>query len=86
MTDRVRMKSLVEDTRITAVNVASGSDYSASVQDLSLDDDDDSSDTDTDADVDMTDDAHDPDPNNDRLAVSLGRIYKQTLEVLGDAL
>ena len=84
MTDRVRMKSLVEDTRITAVNVASGSGYSASVQDLSLDDD--SSDTDTDTDVDMMDDAHDFDPNNDRLAVSLGRIYKQTLEILGDAL
>lgn len=81
-TDKVRMKSLVEETRITAVNVASGSGYTASVQDLSLEDD---SDTETDTDVDMAD-AYERDPNSDDMIASLGRIYKQTLEILGDSL
>ena len=81
-TDKVRMKSLVEETRITAVNVASGSGYTTSVQDLSLEDD---SDTETETDVDMTD-ADECDPNSDNVIASLGRIYKQTLEILGDSL
>ena len=73
------MKSLVEETRITAVNCASSSGFYAGTQDLS-------SDEENSIDVDMTSDGDDAPPSTETVAVSLGRIYKKTLEILGDSL
>ncbi len=81
MTDKVRIKSLVEETRITAVNAAFGSGHASSIQDLSeIDTEDDEDDTDEDG-------GNNIDPS-DSMALSLGvsKIYKRTLEILGDSL
>ena len=44
MTDKVRIKSLVSSTRVTAANCASSAGYSAGVQDLSSEEDSDTED------------------------------------------
>ena len=78
-TDKVRIKSLVEDTRVTAVNCGSSAGYSASGQDLSSDDDSDSEDE-----QDQMDDGIVP--GDEAISIALSRIYKSTLEILGDSL
>jgi hypothetical protein len=79
-TERVRIRSLVEETRVAAVNCASAAGYAASVQDLSLSDD-----TDEDEDEEQL-----TEPSvtneNDAIGIALSKIYKRTLEILGDAL
>lgn len=77
MTEKVRIKSLVEETRVAAVRAASASGHGASLHEVSEvdteDDDDDQSD-----DVDET--------NDESIPLGLARIYKRTLEILGDSL
>lgn len=85
-TDKVRIKSLVEETRVAAVNAASASGHVASIEDLSeidTEDDDDEDDVDDDATVE-----NDEEEQADALAVplKLSRVYKRTLEILGDSL
>lgn len=81
VTDRVRIKSLVEDTRVVAVEVAMQSGHEAQLQNLSESDEE----KETDLDVEMENNNGQP-WSNDALSVSISRIYKQTLEILGDAL
>lgn len=84
MTDKVRIKSLVEETRVAAVNAASASGHPASTADISDIDSDEE-------DVNMDDDItvqNDEDEQLDALTVplKLSRVYKQTLEILGESL
>jgi ribosomal protein L12E/L44/L45/RPP1/RPP2 len=80
MTEKVRIKSLIEETRVTAVNAASASGQAASIHDLS--------DADTEDDEDEGDEDDDDVDRSDSMAVSLGvsKIYRRTLEILGDSL
>ncbi|KAK5048982.1 hypothetical protein LTR84_005404 [Exophiala bonariae] len=85
MTDKVRIKSLVEETRVAAVNAASASGYAASAPAISeIDSEDDDDDTDMgDDDITVrTDEELDVLP----ISLRLSRVYKQTLEILGDSL
>lgn len=80
-TDKVRIKSLVEETRVAAVNAASASGHVASIEDSSeIDTEDD--------DDDGTTVQNDEEEQSDTLAVplKLSRVYKRTLEILGDSL
>ena len=79
MTDKVRIKSLIEETRVTAVNCASSAGYAASVPDLSSDDD-----TEDEEDAPWPDDG--PIQNDEAIGMALSKIYKRTLEILGDSL
>jgi hypothetical protein len=71
---------LIEETRVAAVNCASTAGYTTSVQDLSLSDDTD----------DDEDDERSAQPyasnGNDAVGIALSKIYKRTLEILGDTL
>lgn len=81
MTEKVRIKSLVEETRIAAVNVASASGLASSVQDLS--------ETDTeDHEEDGSEEADEQQEDESNMSISLGlsKVYKKTLEILGDSL
>ncbi|OAL40564.1 hypothetical protein AYO20_00300 [Fonsecaea nubica] len=77
MTEKVRIKSLIEETRVAAVNAASGSGHDARIHDLS--------ETETEDD---DKDAEEDDEQQQNMSISLGlsRIYKRTLEILGDSL
>ncbi|KIV86621.1 hypothetical protein PV11_02221 [Exophiala sideris] len=81
ITEKVRIKSLVEDTRIAAVNVASASGLASSVYDLSETDAEDD-------DEEGSDDAEEEQEDESNMSISLGlsKIYKRTLEILGDSL
>lgn len=81
VTEKVRIKSLVEETRIAAVNVASASGLASSVQDLS--------ETDTeDHEEDGSEEADEQQEDESNMSISLGlsKVYKKTLEILGDSL
>ena len=79
-TDRVRIKSLVEDTRVVAVKVAIQTGHRAQLQDLSESDEDE---TGLESEMETTN-GH---PwSDDTLSIGISRIYKQTLEILGDTL
>ncbi|OCT44342.1 hypothetical protein CLCR_06229 [Cladophialophora carrionii] len=83
VTEKVRIKSLIEETRIAAVNAASSSGHAASVLDIT--------DTDTDDDDNQREeveqgDEDDEDEQSMSVALALSRIYKRTLEILGDSL
>ncbi|KAI1622093.1 hypothetical protein EDD37DRAFT_696541 [Exophiala viscosa] len=81
VTEKVRIKSLVEETRIAAVNVALASGHASSVHELS--------DADTeDDDEDRSDGENDEPDDESNMSISLGlsKIYKRTLEILGDSL
>ena len=75
-TDRVRIRSLTEEIRVTAVNTATKSGISADL--------DDSSDEETDGQL-STFDANQP-YNETAIGAGLGRIFKGTIEILGDSL
>ncbi len=79
MTDKVRIKSLVSSTRVTAANCASSAGYSAGVQDLSSEEDSDTEDEEV---------AYDGRLGQQSASVTLAlsKIYKGTLEILGDSL
>lgn len=77
MTDKVRIKSLIEETRVLAVNCASSAGYTGSVQDLSSEEDSDSGDDEFGESLQHT---------NASVNMSLSKIYKGTLEILGDSL
>ncbi|KIW99788.1 uncharacterized protein Z518_10716 [Rhinocladiella mackenziei CBS 650.93] len=74
MTEKVRIKSLIEETRVAAVHSASASGHVASIQDIS--------------DVETEDEDEDDSRQQQTLSISLrlSRIYKRTLEILGDSL
>jgi len=82
MTDKVRIKSLVEETRVAAVNAASASGHVATMEDLS------EIDTEDDHFEDGEPVQSDQEDQPDALAVplKLSRVYKRTLEILGDSL
>ena len=77
-TEKVRLKSLVMETRVIAVDVATAYGYNASIQDIS----------------DSENAEEESEFGNDRLrtasseniAMAISRIYKRTLDILGDAL
>jgi ribosomal protein L12E/L44/L45/RPP1/RPP2 len=78
MTEKVRMRSLVEETRVNAVNTASASGRETRVDDLSDDDDDE---------MELDHEEEDEDEiDDDKTALALSKIYKSTLEILGDRL
>lgn len=80
MTDKVRIKSLIEETRVAAVNCASLAGHSASIEDHSSDD---ASDRDDDERL----FSEDGSPMNDEaLGMALAKVYKSSLEILGDSL
>ena len=68
-TEKVRIKSLAEDTRVAVVNIASSNGHATAIQEISSDDDSDE------------DEEHD-----DQIGPGLGRVYRRTLEILGDGL
>ena len=82
-TDCVRIKSLVEATRIAATEVATQSGIMKTV-DLSTEDSSDDDDEDEDTQVESDEDDFDGNPN--KTAVGLGKIYERTLTILGDVL
>jgi hypothetical protein len=75
-TDKVRIKSLVEETRVAAVNCAINSGISADLDDPSDDED-------------MSEPSALNAPQNyseSSVSAGLGRIFKGTIEILGDSL
>ena len=81
MTEKVRIKSLIEETRVAAVNAASSGGHAAGVHDISeteTEDDDDG--------LDEAEDGDEIDPQNMSISFAVSRIYKGTLEILGDSL
>ena len=78
-TEKVRIKSLAEDTRVVVVNAASRTGPAAGTHEFSSDDD---SEYDTE-DIDLDDDIG---ANHSGGSLSLGRVYQKTLEILGDEL
>ena len=77
-TEKVRMKSLVQETRVVAVDVAAASGYSADL--------DDASDPRDDEDVSECEDDMPVSATNDEVSTAISRIYRQTLDYLGDSL
>ena len=76
-TDKVRIKSLIEETRVVAVNCASSAGYTASVQELSSGEESDSGDEEFGESLQQT---------SSSVNMALSKIYKGTLEILGDSL
>ena len=80
-TEKVRIKSLIEETRITAVNAASTSGHTANIQefsDIETDDEDDDK---------SEDDEDDLEPSGSpSVSLGLSKIYKRSVEILGDSL
>lgn len=81
MTEQVRIRSLVEETRIVAVNIASAGGYLNGIRDIS------ELETEDEEEEESDDDGDDDEPSQ-VMSISLGisKIYKRTLEILGDAL
>jgi Subunit 11 of the general transcription factor TFIIH len=79
-TDKVRIKSLIEGTRVAAVNCASSAGHSASIQDLTSDDD-----SDSDGGEGLLPEHGSP-MNEEALGMALAKVYKRSLEILGDSL
>jgi hypothetical protein len=75
-TDKVRIKSLAEETRVVAVNTATASGISADI--------DDSSEEESEADF-ITNHNQQAIQEAD-IGTGLGRIFKGTIEILGDSL
>ena len=84
MTEKVRIKSLIEETRVAIVNVASSSGALTGVQDLSDIDTEDEDESDTP--IEGDDDTVSDHPRALSIPLSLSRVYKRTLEILGDSL
>jgi hypothetical protein len=82
VTEKVRIKSLIEETRILAVNVASSAGHSSRISDISELDTEDEAEEDTD---DTTED-HGDGTTGMSMSLGLSKIYKRTLEILGDSL
>ena len=78
-TEKVRIKSLIQETRVVAVDLAASAGLNANAQDLY--DTDDTTDEDTDADVEMTNV-----DSTEAIMAGLSRIYRQTMDILGDTL
>ncbi|RVX66296.1 hypothetical protein B0A52_09727 [Exophiala mesophila] len=83
MTEKVRIKSLIEETRVAAVNAASASGALSSFQDVS---DMETYDEDSDTSLEPDDDQDTQDSGTLSIPLSLSRVYKKTLEILGDSL
>ncbi|EXJ92058.1 hypothetical protein A1O3_00608 [Capronia epimyces CBS 606.96] len=82
MTEKVRIKSLIEETRVAAVRAASASGHDASVHDISGTDTDDEEDELSDD----VDESNDDPPSSLPISLGVAKIYKRTLEILGDSL
>lgn len=82
MTEKVRIKSLVEETRITAVNVASSSGLSTNIEDVSELETEEEEEEDTDD----TNAEQGAQSNDMSRSLAISKIYKRTLEILGDSL
>lgn len=75
-TEKVRIRSLAQETRFEMVDVASKSGYSVRQDDLEDDEDE----TETDA-TDASD--NEERAGNQSIGLSLGKVYEKTLEILG---
>ena len=80
-TDKVRIKSLVSATRVTAFEVAESSGYSPYVDDTADEDD-----ADEDDEPQESPEEGKLDCSHDQVSISLSRMYQRTLEILGDNL
>ena len=81
MTEKVRIKSLIEETRIAAVNAVSSSGHAANVHVVS----------ETETEEETNDKLDERDGNggtgqNISVSLALSRVYERTLEILGDSL
>ncbi|KAK6381675.1 hypothetical protein LTS17_004734 [Exophiala oligosperma] len=84
MTEKVRIKSLVEETRITAVNVASSSGLSTNIGDVSeLETEEEEEEEEE---TDDTNTGQDTQANDMSRSLAISKIYKRTMEILGDSL
>lgn len=81
VTEKVRIKSLTEETKLTAVHVASASGFSTQADNDS--DDADGEDVGNDA---MDIDDEDDEAEDESTALAISRMYKSTIEILGDSL
>lgn len=79
MTEKVRIKSLIDETRIAAVNAATSSGHIAGAPEVS-----ETEDEDDDEPSEVEDD--DDDPQSMSIYMALSKTYKKTLEILGDSL
>ncbi|RMZ84787.1 hypothetical protein DV737_g951, partial [Chaetothyriales sp. CBS 132003] len=79
MTDKVRIKSLVADARVTVVNVASDSGHKTSTQDESSDEEDETSEGHTLGSATAI-------AGHGNIDLNIGRVFQKTLELLGDGL
>lgn len=75
-TEKVRIRSLAQETRFEMVDVASKSGYSVRQDDLEDDEDETEADT-----TDATD--NEERPGDPPIGLSLGKVYEKTLEILG---
>ena len=75
MTDKVRIKSLAEETRVVAVEVASDNAVEL-----------DESESEEDAYASIAVDAQEHEQETDYVSMSLSKIYRRTIEILGDSL
>ncbi|EHY54352.1 hypothetical protein HRR83_008065 [Exophiala dermatitidis] len=80
-TEKVRIKSLVEETRVAAVRAASASGHQANIHDISEVDT-----TDEDEDQEDNDGDDGGDLDSDSISLGIAKVYKRTLEILGDSL
>ena len=74
-TEEVRIKSLIEDTRVVAVETATNSGHRAQMQDILSSDETGPDDSPADGTTECDD-----------ISIGISKIYKQTMEILGDSL
>lgn len=80
MTERVRIRSLAQETKYEIIGVASKSGQSTEVEDVFSEDEDNDSEADTDA-------LNEEGGSYDRsVTMSLGQVYEKTLDILGSDL
>jgi hypothetical protein len=82
MTEKVRIRSLIMETRVAAVNAATSSGYAARVEDVTdTETEEEDYTTDTSA---MEDQAESS--QNMSISIALSKVYSRTLDILGDSL
>jgi Subunit 11 of the general transcription factor TFIIH len=77
-TEEVRIKSLIEDTRVVAVQTATNSGHIAQIQDILSNEETEPDDSPADGTTDLQE--------YDDISIGISKIYKQTMEILGDSL
>lgn len=77
-TDKVRIRSLAQETRLEMINIAAKTGFSVNSDDQSDEDEDDEE---TDADDDLTDKGNETSTHS--ISLSLGQVYEKTMQILG---